>query len=75
MAKVGAVLGTKDENYKESFQNLQMIVLQYVVENYIKGVNLAPLINTVKEVDLTSKEPGPPTVFGSKGASDVTKKR
>ena len=26
--EVGAVLGTKDQNYKESFQNLQECVLQ-----------------------------------------------
>ena len=43
--EVGAVLGTKDKNYKESFQNLQECVLNYVVENYKKGVDLAPLIN------------------------------
>ena len=42
--EVGAVLGTKDKNYKESFQNLQECVLNYVVENYKKGVDLAPLI-------------------------------
>ena len=44
MPEVGAVLGTKDKNYKESFQNLQECVLNYVVENYKKGVDLAPLI-------------------------------
>ena len=44
MPEVVAVLGTKDENYKKIFQNLQECVLQCVVENYKKGVDLAPLI-------------------------------
>ena len=33
MPEVGAVIGTKDKNYKESFQILQYNVLQYVVVN------------------------------------------
>ena len=52
--EVGTVLGTKDENYKESYQNLQDCVLQYVVENYKKGVDLAPLISRLEDVDLSS---------------------
>ena len=48
-------LGTKDENYKDSFQNLQECVLYYVVENYNKGVYLAPLIRKLKDFDLYIK--------------------
>ena len=44
MPEVGAVIRTKDENHKESFQNLQECVLQYVVENYKKGVDLDTLV-------------------------------
>ena len=36
MPAVGAVIRTKDENFKESFQNLKAIVLKYLVENYKK---------------------------------------
>ena len=43
MPEFGAVLGTKDENFKESYQNLQESVLKHVVENYKKGEELAPL--------------------------------
>ena len=31
--EAGAVIVTKDENYKKSFQNLQKNVLQYIVVN------------------------------------------
>ena len=34
VSEAGAVLGTKDDNYNETFQNLQECMLQYVVENY-----------------------------------------
>ena len=34
MIEVGEVLGTKDKNYEEIFQNLQECLLQYVVENF-----------------------------------------
>ena len=44
MPEVGAVLGTKYENFNEIFQNLQYSAFQYVVKNYKKGVYLAPLI-------------------------------
>ena len=40
----GAVLVTKDDHYKESFQKFQECVLQYVVENYKKGVDLDTLV-------------------------------
>ena len=36
MPTFGAVLRTKDENYKVSIQNLQENVLQYVAVNYNK---------------------------------------
>ena len=52
MPEVVIVLGTKDENHKESFQNLQECVLQYVVTNYKKGVYLEPLIRKLEDVDL-----------------------
>ena len=44
MPEVGAVLGTRDNNFKESFQNLQEGVLQYVLAIYKKGLDIAPLV-------------------------------
>ena len=55
MPEVGAVLRTKDNNFKEILQNLQEIVLQYVMANYKKGVYLAPLMRKIEDVDLSSK--------------------
>ena len=51
------MIGKKDNNYKEIFQNLQDCVLQYVVENYKKGVDLAPFMSKMEEVNLSIKEP------------------
>ena len=42
--EVGALIGTKDKNFKEILKNLLEIVLQYAVKNYNKWVDLAPLI-------------------------------
>ena len=75
MPEVGADIGTKEEKYKENFNSLQENVLQYVVENYKKGVDLAPLIRKIEDAELSRKEPGPPTGSGSKRASDIAKKR
>ena len=61
LPKVGAVLGTKTKNYKERFHNLQENLLQHVVATHTKGADLAPLITKLEDVDLSSKEPGPPT--------------
>ena len=61
MTEFGAVLGTKDKKYKENFQNLQENIIQYVVESYKKGVDLALLIRKIKGLNLTNKESGPPT--------------
>ena len=72
MTEFGAVLGTKDKNYKEIFQNLQENVLQHEVENYYKGVDLAPLTSKLEDVDLTNNELGPPTGSGSKLPSYIT---
>ena len=44
MTEFGAVLGTKYDNFKERFQNLQESVLQYVVIKYKKGADLHPFI-------------------------------
>ena len=55
------MLGTKDENYKESYQNLLECVLQYVVANCKKVVDLAPLIRKLEDVDLSSNELTAPT--------------
>ena len=44
LPEVGAVLGTRDNNFKESFQNLQEGVLQYVLAIYKKGLDIAPLV-------------------------------
>ena len=75
MPESGAVLITKGENYKENFQNLQDNVLQYVVSNHNKLVDLAPLIRKIEDVDLTNKEPGPPTGPGRKVSLRIAKKR
>ena len=50
-------------------------MLQHVVANYKKGADPAPTIGKLEDVDLSIKEPGPPTGPGSKGASDTAKKR
>ena len=55
VTEFGAVLGTKYDNFKEIFQNLQESVLQYVVANYNKGLYLAPLVSKIEEVYLSSK--------------------
>ena len=44
VSEVDSVLGTKDNNFKESFQNFQESVLQYVVENYKKWVDIVTII-------------------------------
>ena len=44
VSEVDSVLGTKDDNFKESFQNFQESVLQYVVENYKKWVDIVTII-------------------------------
>ena len=72
VTKVVSVLGTKDKNYKEIIQNLQENVLQHEVENYYKGVDLAPLTSKLEDVDLTNNELGPPTGSGSKLPSYIT---
>ena len=75
MPEVGAVLGTKGENSKESFQNLQESVLQYVVENYKKGVHIETFIMKLEEFDLSSKEPTETTGPGKKDPTEIAKKR
>ena len=50
-------------------------MLQYVVANDKKGADPAPIIGKLEDVELSRKEPGPPTGPGSKGASDIAKKR
>ena len=47
MSDVGTVLGTKYNNFRESFQNLQESVLQYLVEKYKKGIDLSPLTRKI----------------------------
>ena len=74
MPEVGTVLGTKDENYKESFQNLQECVLQYVVANYKKLVDLTPLIMKLEGVDLSSKEPTAPTEIRNRAPIEIARK-
>ena len=61
------MLSTKDDNFKESFQNLQESLLQYMVENYKKRVYLAPLTNKLEDVELSIKEPTATKVTGNKG--------
>ena len=74
MPEVGAVLGTKDENYKESFQNLQECVLQHVMENYKKWVDLVPLIRKLEDVELSSKEYTAPIETRNKDPTEKSKK-
>ena len=50
MPKVGAVLKTKDGNRKENFQSLQENVLQCVVKNYKKWVDLATLTRKLEDL-------------------------
>ena len=58
---VGAVISTiEQENGKESFNGLQDHILQYVMEKYEKGVDLAPLIRHLREGTLDNKEPTAP---------------
>ena len=75
MLEVGAVIGTKDTNFKESFQNLQECVLKYVAENYKKGVDLVPLISKLEDFELSSKEPKSSIGNGSKDLTEISKKR
>ena len=75
MPEVGTVLRTKYENYKESFQNLQEYVLQYLVAKYKKGVDLAPLTRKLEDVDISSKEPTATTGTGNRDPTEIAKKR
>ena len=74
MPEVCAVLRNKDKNYKESFQNLQECVFQYMVENYKNEVDLVPLISTLKDVDLSSNKPTAPTGTGNRDPKEISKK-
>ena len=74
MPEVGVVIGTKYNNFEESFRNLQEQVLQYVVKNYKEGLDLAPLLRKLKGVDLSSKYPTAPTITGNKGTTEISKK-
>ena len=49
--------------------------MQYVVENYKKGEDLAPLTKKLEVFDLSSKEPTLPTGTGNKGPTKIDKKR
>ena len=55
LPEVGEVLGSKEENFKERFQILQEIILQYMVENNKKGVYLALLTRKVEYIDISIK--------------------
>ena len=60
------MLRKKGDNYKQILQNFQDFVLQYGVKNYKKGVDLAPLIRKLEDVDLSSKEQISPTGTGTR---------
>ena len=75
MPEVGAVLRTKGENYKESFQNLQECVLQYVVSIYKKGEDILPLNRKIEDFDQSSKKPTAPTGTGTRAPTEISKKR
>ena len=59
--EVGAVIGTKHENGKESFKKLQDAILQYVMENYTKGRDLMPMIRKMTTIDINNEAPTKPT--------------
>ena len=69
------MLGTKYKNYKEIFKNLQECVLQYALVKYKKGLDIAPLIMKLEDVDISSKEPISPTGTGTRSPTEITKKR
>ena len=45
-----------------------------MVENYKKGLDIAPLIRKMEDVDLKSKEPISPKVTGTRAPIELTKK-
>ena len=47
------------------------MTLQHIVANYKKGVELTLLIRKLKDMYISSKEPGLPTLPGGKGALDI----
>ena len=74
MPEVGAVLDTKENNFKDIFQNLQEIVLQYVVSNYKKVVDLDTLIIKLEDFYLSSKKPIAPTLTRNRVPTEISKK-
>ena len=49
--------------------------MHYVVENYKKGVDLAPLMRKLEVVELSSKEPTAPTGTRNRDPTEISKKR
>ena len=48
--------------------------MQYVVENYKKWVDLAPLSSKLEYMDLSSKELAAPTETGNRDTTKIDKK-
>ena len=72
---VGAMIRTKDKNFKESLQNFQESVLQYVMANYKEGVDIATLIRKLEDVDISSEESVEPTGSWKNCPTEISKKR
>ena len=49
--------------------------MQFVMENYKKWVDPAPLVRKIEDADLSSKEPIAPTGNGTRDPTEITKKR
>ena len=74
MPEVGAVLGTKDKNYKDIFQNLQEYALQCLVVKYKKELDIYTLIKKLEDADLSIKEPTAPTGTRNRDPIETAKK-
>ena len=48
--------------------------MQYVAENYKKGLDIATIIRKMEDVDLSSKEPISSTGTGTRAPTEITKK-
>ena len=61
VAEVGAVIGTKSENW-DSMTLFQEKIASYVMREYKKGRDIVPLIKKIEEINTTKWKPTTPTV-------------
>ena len=73
--KLVQCLEPRKKNTRKVFIACKRMCYNVYSKNYKKGVYLAPLIMKLKDVDLSIKEPGPPTGPGRKGASGIDNNR